>query len=760
MLTVEELRLPQTHETTAMVVAGEVFHLQVAYARSADSRASDDPGQDYLTVRQDGVRFAFALCDGVSQSFVGDLAARVLGEAMLQWLWQLDASTIQAQAAQEACQQHLSALVSEVAQQVAKYPLPTNLPPMLREVLERKRELGSESTLAAGLLDVAADKLLLVWLGDSRIRLWDQQGECTTNLGTTFLTQERWSTHRGPIGRVHVFIASLNNIKRVVAYSDGLAIMDRGLNDSLTMRSLDATIAEAGDAPTSDDISFLEVRFSPFVEAEGEPRRFSSMAEAMRLTDAKPQPLKAETPPVEAATAVQMFEAPAHFPAQQTAPRTSAVASPSSPSPQPTTRPPAPVSTRPTTPAFYPQPSSSRTKPTRRFDGISRVGIGVIGVVVVLCLALAGALGLGFWPSPRTQETATHTPTFTATVTATEVIATYVVTPTVGEGGGGSIEPSGPQTIKEGESVTFQFVPEEGYEVAEVLIDDQPIGKRDAYTITAISTSQALVVRFDPKTYSITLTTDGEGGTIVGEVGNEEREAFFRVKHNESVRLLIEPDEGYTVAWLKINGRDVEPTPEETVDEQPMSWSHVIPNVREEYSVMTAFRLKEYSITAMADAGGSISPTGKITVTYGSTRTFYIKPNEDEGYRIAAVQVDNEEVSITGIYTFTRVVKNHTIYAQFEKRTYTVTLKIEGLPEGVSPTVEPKDPWIVKHDETVKFNITPPYGYRLKEVLFGDQTLQEWVDLIKNAIPENTITFESPPIIKDIEIKVVFEPVQ
>lgn len=758
MSTVEDLRLPQTHETAALVIAGESFHLQVAYARSADSRASDDLGQDYLSVRQDGDRLAFVLCDGVSQSFVGDLAARVLGEAMLKWLWQLDAETIQAQVLQEACHQYLQELSPTVAPQVTNYSLPGDLPPMLREVLERKRELGSETTFSAGLLDVAADKLLLVWLGDSRIRLWDRQRECTADLGDTFLTQERWSTHRGPIGKVHVFTTNLKDIKRVVAYSDGLAVMDRGLNDSLTMRSLDAVIAEAGDAPTSDDISFLEVRFSPFAEAEGEPRPFLTMAEAIQLTSSKPQPLEVETPALEAPVAVPLVATPAPPPALQPVPRVSAIASPPPPLPQPAISPPAPVSALSPTPTFIPKPPSSPAKPTRRFDQISRVSLGVISVVVVLCLTLAGVFVLGLWPSRKARETPVPTLAPAPTVTATPIVVTYVVTPQVVEGVGGAIQPSDPQTIKAGESVTFKFVPDEGYEVAKVLINGQDVGRRDQYTIPNISMPQKVVVRFAPKTYIIRLKTEGAGGTIVREGPDENEREYFRVEHNQPVRLLIRPDYGYKLDWLKVNDTEVARTSLKLMDEQQESWLYEITNVRNPYSVRVKFKLKEYTIeaTAVPEADGIISPTGTVTVTHGFTRTFEIKPNE--GYQIAAVLVDGENIGSLNTYTFPPVIANHTIQVQFELKTYTVEVVVEGLPDDLrSDAVKPDSPQTVRRGESVRFVITPPEGYRLSEMWFGDQLLQDWLSQITDLL-SGPIPFASPSVLGDSKIRVVFQP--
>ena len=83
-----------------------------------------------------------------------------------------------------------------------------------------------------------------------------------------------------------------------------------------------------------------------------------------------------------------------------------------------------------------------------------------------------------------------------------------------------------------------------------------------------------------------------------------------------------------------------------------------------------------WCITATATEGGSIDPKGKIIVSEGGKRTFTITPGE--GNKIKAVTVDDEDVTAdlketraraqTGAryYTFTNIVKDHTIHAEFE----------------------------------------------------------------------------------------------
>lgn len=72
-----------------------------------------------------------------------------------------------------------------------------------------------------------------------------------------------------------------------------------------------------------------------------------------------------------------------------------------------------------------------------------------------------------------------------------------------------------------------------------------------------------------------------------------------------------------------------------------------------------------YTITATAGAGGSISPSGSVTVEKLTSKTFTVKA--DTGYKIADVKVDGKSVGAVSSYTFDAVEAKHTIDAKFEK---------------------------------------------------------------------------------------------
>lgn len=257
----EFLQLGQHGETNAVsfLKPDEPFYYRFAYARSADSRSNDDTGQDYLALCKDNGRLAFVVCDGVSQSFFGDLAAEFLGKNLVQYMYKLSTPLVSGESTHQHLAQYLQEISEIASQEIAAYRYPDEMPGMLQVVLEKKRQMGSESTFVAGIIDLANDWYSLAWMGDSRLRLWSTNGEITAQLGDNFHTRERWSSRKGLVGELHIFSGVKSEIKHLMAYSDGLAVLDRAIHaDGCSNAALDMLIEEARQQPTSDDTSLFE----------------------------------------------------------------------------------------------------------------------------------------------------------------------------------------------------------------------------------------------------------------------------------------------------------------------------------------------------------------------------------------------------------------------------------------------------------------------------------------------------------------------
>ncbi len=72
-----------------------------------------------------------------------------------------------------------------------------------------------------------------------------------------------------------------------------------------------------------------------------------------------------------------------------------------------------------------------------------------------------------------------------------------------------------------------------------------------------------------------------------------------------------------------------------------------------------------YTIKTTAGAGGSISPSGSVSVREGRDQTFTITP--DKSYAVSNVKIDGKSIGAVKSYTFENVSRTHTIEVIFMK---------------------------------------------------------------------------------------------
>ena len=128
-----------------------------------------------------------------------------------------------------------------------------------------------------------------------------------------------------------------------------------------------------------------------------------------------------------------------------------------------------------------------------------------------------------------------------------------------------------------------------------------------------------------------------------------------------------------------------------------------------------------FTITAsvVGNTGGTISPTGAVTVGRGGSQAFTITPNAS--YKIATVLVDgvNNAAAVTsGTYTFTNVLANHTIAVTFTQGTTTITSSA-----GANGSISPNGTQTVAIGGSQVYAITPNPGYHVLDVLVDNASV-------------------------------------
>jgi hypothetical protein len=273
-------RVSQSCDTPLAFDSAGCLEWRYLYMRAVESRELGQPGQDYLVFGRTSGTFVFALCDGVGQSYFGDLASRFLGDALVVWLYCL-APALDVSDLRDMLDAYLHDLTAPATRLIEAHRPPEPTSGVIEDVLREKRLNGSETTFACGRLDLPnaaapRGRLLLAWMGDSRLRVWAAcDVEAVEQPGpNTFVTLQRWSTRHGPVGGgpnvlVSPLVSHAGQLRftRVLAYSDGASWLD-AVPDAPTNTELSEQVRRSGELPTSDDVSLFELSVLPGVASD------------------------------------------------------------------------------------------------------------------------------------------------------------------------------------------------------------------------------------------------------------------------------------------------------------------------------------------------------------------------------------------------------------------------------------------------------------------------------------------------------------
>jgi len=150
-------------------------------------------------------------------------------------------------------------------------------------------------------------------------------------------------------------------------------------------------------------------------------------------------------------------------------------------------------------------------------------------------------------------------------------------------------------------------------------------------------------------------------------------------------------------------------------------------------------------IFATTNEGGTISPSGAVTVEYGKDQSFTITP--ETGYRLLDVKVDGVSVGAVTTYTFTNVTYNHTISVTFAINTYTITASA-----GFGGTISPSGTIPVTYGLSKSFTIKANPGYFIYRILVDGSPIS-----FNNSL-EYTYTFTNVASNHTIEAQFMKQP--
>ena len=231
---------------------------------------------------------------------------------------------------------------------------------------------------------------------------------------------------------------------------------------------------------------------------------------------------------------------------------------------------------------------------------------------------------------------------------------TYTVTVSNDGKGTGTATPS---TAAAGTMISLTATPNEGYHFKEwqvisggvTIKDDKFLMPNDNVEVKAIFEKDA------PAPTEYTITYDLAGGTAEGNPDTYTIET-------RTFTLKNPTKSGYTFTGWSGTGLDGENNMTVTIPTGSTGNRTYTAHWRYNGS---GHSYSYYTIKATAGAGGSISPSGNVSVREGRDQTFTITP--DKGYAVANVKIDGKSIGAVKSYTFENVSRTHTIEVIFMK---------------------------------------------------------------------------------------------
>ena len=263
---------------------------------------------------------------------------------------------------------------------------------------------------------------------------------------------------------------------------------------------------------------------------------------------------------------------------------------------------------------------------------------------------------------------------------------TFIVSASAGVGG--TISPNGTTNYNAGDNATYTISADNCYTINDVTVDGVSQGAINSYTFNNIQSNSTITASFQITTYNVTVSASAGGSVTYGTYTVAAGQTLtIPVNCGDEPVFTFYPDNGYQIGSVVVNGSNVGTST--TYQMSPVSADATL-NVS-----FTATAANTYTITATADNGGTISPSGTSTYNEGDYVTYLITPADC--YTISDVLVDGTSIGAASSHIFTNISANHSIYAVFAPTTYTITVTVSNggsviyngttIPEGTTQQI-------------------------------------------------------------------------
>ena len=281
-------------------------------------------------------------------------------------------------------------------------------------------------------------------------------------------------------------------------------------------------------------------------------------------------------------------------------------------------------------------------------------------------------------------------------------------------------------------TANFQVTPNEGYRVKDILVDNKSVldtakmGPTYKFRLESNTVSVGAIHNisavFEKADHYIINASAGANGTIT-EAGES------NVKPGDSVKYTFEPDDGYAIYQVIVDGKNVGAVNEYSFND--VSADHSIKVLYKEGLLIAASVSNVEKNSPVI--GGTLTNTGLKYYLPRTTVTFIATP--DDRYDVYDIAVDGDSMGGIYKYVFEELDDDHIIYTRFVKLCEVTAIS------GEHGKITPEGLTLIKPGYDLIYNIKPDSEYLIDNIYIDGkkvETSNEYV--FKNIKGNHTIS--------------------
>ncbi|HEX2957470.1 MAG TPA: PA14 domain-containing protein [Chitinispirillaceae bacterium] len=268
---------------------------------------------------------------------------------------------------------------------------------------------------------------------------------------------------------------------------------------------------------------------------------------------------------------------------------------------------------------------------------------------------------------------------------------------TISNDGNGTTNPAGNIDVTPGAATTISATASSGYVFRSWSVISGTANITDslsANTSVTINSGNASVrANFTARTYTLTLSNDGNGSTTPS--------GSVTVVQGAATAISATPATGYTFrSWSVTSGI--------ATFADSLSASTSVTLTSSNATIRANFIVRTYTLTMSNDGNGSTTPSGTVTVNHGAVTAISAIPSTGYVFRSWSV-ISGTAIFADSLSANTTVRLNYgnvTVRANFTVRTYTLTMSNDG-----NGTTDPSGTVTVNHGVVTEISAAPASGF-------------------------------------------------